>query len=193
MTELAPYFQLLEQFDHNNIVALDRAHNLFLVGAVLSKKPNDVLELGIGTGYVTASLIHALSYNRKGRLTSVDNWFDWGGKEPPGVDNLRKAGVNVVSMGEGEFVRQAPTDGWDFMVSDADHHRSQEWIDEHLRIVRDGGFMFFHDTNQPGVFPGLATIEGKLKERGIFTLHFKENSRQDEHCNRGWLFAVNKK
>jgi predicted O-methyltransferase YrrM len=193
LSELAPYFQLLHAFDHRNLVALDRAHNMFLVGAVLSLKPAEILELGVGTGYVTSSLIHAINYNKKGRLTSVDNWLDWGGKEPQGVDNLRQAGVNVVSMGEEQFVRQAPTDGWDLMVSDADHFGSANWIDQHLRIVKNEGFMFFHDTNQPEVFPGLATIEGKLRERGLFCYHFRQNSRPDEHCHRGWLFAVNKK
>jgi predicted O-methyltransferase YrrM len=193
VTELAPFYQLLEQFDHRNIVALDRAHNLFMIGALLSKKPAEVLELGVGTGYLTASMIYALSYNKKGRLTSVDNWFDWGGKEPPNAAAMRQAGVNVVTMGEEEFVRQAPTDGWDFLISDADHFHSHTWIDQHLRIVRNQGFLFFHDTHQPGVFPGLATIEGQLKERGIFCYHFTENSRPDEHCDRGWLFAVNRK
>ena len=193
MTELAPYFQMLEGFNHENVVALDRAHNLFLIGLILARKPERILELGIGTGYITASIVHALSYNKKGRLTSVDNWYDWGGMEPEGVANLRRAGVDVVSMGEHEFVLQAPTDGWDVLISDADHMHSQEWIEQHIRITRNGGFMFFHDTNQPGVFPGLATIEDKLKERGIFCLHFKENSRPDEHCDRGWLFAVNRK
>ena len=53
--------------------------------------------------------------------------------------------------------------------------------------------MFFHDTNQRGVFPGLATIEDKLKEWGIFCLHLKENSRPDEQCDRHWLLAVNRK
>ncbi len=193
MTELAPYFQILEQFDHRNIVALDRAHNLFLIGAVLSKKPNEILELGVGTGYLTASLVHAIAYNKKGRLTSVDNWFDWGGKEPPNVAAMRQAGVNVVTMGEEDFVRQAPDSHWDVLISDADHFHSHQWVDQHLRIVKDGGFLFFHDTNQPNVFPGLGTIESQLKSRGIFCCHFRENSRPDEHCDRGWLFAVNRR
>ncbi|HVT80070.1 MAG TPA: class I SAM-dependent methyltransferase [Phycisphaerae bacterium] len=193
MSELAPYFQLLQDFDHRNIIALDRAHNMFLVGAVLSLKPDEVLELGVGTGYVTSSLIHALAYNKKGRLTSVDNWLDWGGNEPPGIAQIRRCGVTVVTMGEEEFVRQAPSDKWDLMVSDADHMRSAEWIDQHIRIVKNGGFMFFHDTNQPNIFPGLATIESQLRERGLFCHHFRQSSRADEHCQRGWLFAVNKK
>ena len=193
MTELAPFYQLLESFDHRNIVALDRAHNMFMVGALLSKKPAEVLELGIGTAYLSASMVYALQYNKKGRLTCVDNWFDWNGQEPPYIQQFRQVGVNIVAMGEEEFVRQAPTDGWDFLVSDADHLRSHLWIDQHVRIVRNDGFMFFHDTNQPNVFPGLTTIEKQLKDRGIFCYHFRENSRPDEHCDRGWLFAVNKK
>jgi predicted O-methyltransferase YrrM len=193
VTELAPLYQLLEQFDHRNIVALDRAHNMFMIGALLSKKPAEILELGVGSGYLTASIVHAINYNKRGRLTSVDNWFDWGGKEPPNAPAIRQAGVNLVTMGEEEFVRQAPTDGWDFLISDADHMNSHRWVDQHVRIVRHNGFMFFHDTNQPQMFPGLTTIEGQLKDRGIFCLHFTENSRPDEHCHRGWLFAVNKK
>jgi predicted O-methyltransferase YrrM len=193
MTELAPYFQLLEGFNHQNIIALDRAHNMFLVGSILSKKPAEILELGIGTGYLTASLIYATAYNRKGKITSVDSWYDWGGKEPAGIDQFRNAGVNVICMGEKEFVHQAPSDHWDVLISDADHWNSQDWLSEHLRIVKDGGFLFFHDTNQPAYFPGLTTIEQKLKDRGIFCLHFRENSRPDERCDRGWLFAVNQK
>src|ERR1700737_3863644 len=96
MHELAPYFHLLSSFDNSNVVAIDLAHNVFLVGAVLARKPERVLELGIGSGYVTTSLLHALRFNRKGRLTSVDNWFDWGGAEPAFVAPLRTAGVNVV-------------------------------------------------------------------------------------------------
>ncbi len=193
MSELHPYLQMVATFDHRNLVAMDRAHNMFLIGALLSKKPLNVLELGIGTAYITQSLIHGLRYNGRGKLTSVDNWFDWGGKEPNGVEQLRQAGVNVVTMGEEPFVRAAATDAYDFLISDADHFGSQNWLDEHLRIVQHDGFLFFHDTNQPNVFPGLTTIEGRLKEKGLFCYQFKENSRGDEHCDRGFLFAVNKK
>src|SRR5262245_1770788 len=86
---LVPFFNLVLGFDHRNPIAIDRAHNIFVIGAVLSKKPRNVLELGIGTGYLTMSLVHALRYNQMGQLTSVDNWFDTHGLEPKLADELR--------------------------------------------------------------------------------------------------------
>ncbi len=191
MHDLAPYFDLLATFNNQNAVAIDLAHNVFLVGAVLSRKPERVLELGIGSSYVTRSLLHALRFNRKGRLTSVDNWFDWNGMEPPFAAGLRAGGVNIVISGEEEFVRTAPDNAYDFLVSDADHFKSGTWLDQHLRIAQSGGFLFFHDTNQPRVFPTLATIETQIQQRGLAHFHFKESSRPEERCQRGWLFVIN--
>jgi predicted O-methyltransferase YrrM len=193
MHDLTSYFDLLSTFNNQNAVAIDLAHNVFLVGAVLARKPDRVLELGVGSGYVTRSLLHALRYNRKGKLTSVDNWFDWDGAEPPFVAGLRAAGANIVVSGEEEFVRRAFDNAYDFLVSDADHFRSGTWFDQHLRIVEAGGFLFFHDTNQPRTFPSLASIEGEVRERGLPHFHFKESSRPDERCQRGWLFVINQK
>ena len=34
-------------------------------------------------------------------------------------------------------------------------------------IVAHDGFLFFHDTNQPRMFPGLATIEASIQARGL--------------------------
>ena len=193
MHDLAPYFNLLSSFNNANAVAIDLAHNVFLVGAVLARKPERVLELGVGSGYVTNSLLHALRFNRKGKLTSVDNWFDWNGAEPVFVARLRAAGVNVVVSSEEEFVRSAPDDVYDFLISDADHFKSGGWLYQHLRIVQHGGFLFFHDTNQPRMFPSLATIEAQIKARGLPHFHFKESSRPEERCQRGWLFVINQK
>jgi predicted O-methyltransferase YrrM len=193
MHELGPYFNLLSSFDNANMVAIDLAHNAFLVGAVLARKPENVLELGIGSGYVTNSLLHAIRYNRKGQLTSVDNWCDWHGAEPAFAAPLRAAGVNIVVAAEEEFVCSGADDAYDFLVSDADHFRSASWLDQHLRIVEHDGFLFFHDTNQPHMFPGLATTEGQIQKRGLPYFHFKESSRTDERCQRGWLFVINKK
>jgi hypothetical protein len=191
--DLVSYFNLVLSFDHRNPVALDRAHNMLVAGMVLSKKPKAVVELGVGSGYLSASLAYAIRYNGVGQLTSVDNWYDTQGQEPPIAKQLRVLGVNVVCSGEEEFVRSAPTDAYDMLISDADHYRSPEWLDQHLRIVKHDGLLFFHDTNQPEAFPALATLEGTVRGLGLPYYHFIENSRPDEHCDRGWLFVINKK
>jgi protein-L-isoaspartate O-methyltransferase len=191
--ELAAYTNIILGFDNRNPKAIDLAHNLFLIGAVLAFKPRRLLELGIGTGYVTASLAHAVRYNQVGQLTSVDSWLDTGGKEPEMAAGLRALGVNIVRSGEEEFVRSAPTDAFDILVSDADHERSPQWLDQHMRITRRGGLMFFHDTNQPQIYPALATMESKVAALGLPYIHFKEGTRPGELCNRGWLFAINQK
>src|SRR6516164_8425875 len=48
---LIAYLQLLTNFDDRNPVALDKAHNLFVVGLILATKPKRILELGIGSGF----------------------------------------------------------------------------------------------------------------------------------------------
>jgi glycosyltransferase involved in cell wall biosynthesis len=194
MENLRKYFDFILNFEHRNSSSIDRCHNLFLIGAVLSKKPEHILELGIGSGYVTLSLIHALKYNGMGSLTCVDNWFDWGGHEPEGIEVIRSAGVNVVApASEQEFVHQCPSDFYDFLIADADPFLSGLWIDEHLRITRDNGFMFFRNTNRKDDLPNLQLIEKRIKELGLAYYHFIEQSRPDECCRSGWLFAINAK
>jgi glycosyltransferase involved in cell wall biosynthesis len=194
MQNLRAYFDHMIAFDSLHPSSLDRCHNIFMMGAVLSKKPEKILELGIGTGYLTWSLIYALQYNRKGNLTCVDNWIDWGGREPADIDKIRAAGVNVVApVSEQEFVKNCPSDSYDFLISDADAFLSGFWIDEHLRITQHNGFMFFRNTNRKDDLPGLQLIEKRIKELGLFYYHFSEQSRPDEHCRSGWLFAINDK
>jgi hypothetical protein len=194
MENLVDYFNHILNFDHSLPAAIDPGHNLFLIGAVLSKKPLNVLELGIGSGNLTLSLIYALRYNGKGSLTCVDNWFDWGGVEPEGIDKIRAAGVKVVApVSEEEFVRQCPADTYDFLISDADQFLSGLWIDEHLRITKHSGFMFFRNTNRKDDLPNLQLIEKRIKQLGLFYYHFTEESRPDERCSSGWLFAINDK
>jgi predicted O-methyltransferase YrrM len=193
MQALKEYFTMLENFDHvGNSVAIDRCHNMFMMGALLAKKPDDILELGLGSGYVTISLIHGVRYNGKGKLTCVDNWADARGASMEDLAaDLRKLGVNVVApVEEYRFVSGCPSDAYDFLISDADHVNSGTWVDEHLRIVRSGGFLFFHDTNMLSEYPNMALITSRVKELNLCHYHFKESSRPDEQCERGWLFVM---
>ena len=189
MRDLARYFDLLADFKPDER-AIDVAHNLLLIGAVLSKKPERILELGIGTGIVTRSLLAAVRFNGKGHITSVDNWFDWHGKEPSWVNQLREQGVTVRVDSEETFLRKCPADEYDLLISDADHVNSGRWLAEHLRVTRNDGFLFFHDTKSAN-WPTLFTIQQRISHLPHY--HFTEESRPDERCSRGWLFVINKK
>ena len=172
-------------------MAVDPAHCIFLFGTVLARKPHDVLDLGIGTcGYTSRLILQALKYNQRGRLTCVDNWLGFGGSEQEVARVLRSLGAEVVRQAEEDYVKGCPDDSFDLLVSDADHDRSHLWVKDHMRITRHDGFMFFHDTNNR-LFPNLHAIESEIKHLPYF--HFKESTRPDEECERGWLFAVNKK
>jgi predicted O-methyltransferase YrrM len=176
----------------NEEIAVDLAHNALLLGAVTAFKPERVLELGVGTGFTMGAVLQALSYNQCGHLTAVDNWLDFGGVEPPHVQQLRDAGAGIVTSDEETFVKRCPANSYDLLISDADHLRSDQWFDDHLRIVRPDGLLFFHDTTNPA-FPNLATILTEVQRRGLHHVHFNKSTRPDERCERGWLMVVNRK
>lgn len=191
MDNMNSFFSLFN--NPQSIVAVDKSHALYVVGALLSKKPEKVLEVGIGTGFLSMGLLMGLRYNKKGTLTCVDNWMDWQGIEPPEMSSLRDAGVNIIApIAEKDFVMNCPSNEYDFIISDGDHLNSGEWVDEYLRITKPDGFMFFHDTNQHDVFPSLALIEKRVKELDLPYFHFTQSSRTDEHCERGLLFVINR-
>jgi hypothetical protein len=73
-----------------------------------------------------------------------------------------------------------------------DHLRSQNWVDEYLRITCHDGFIFFHDTNSDP-FPNLRKIVDRVKELNLPHYHFTESTRPEEKCARGWLFVINQK
>ena len=192
MHNLNSFFSLFN--DQQSIVAVDKSHALYIIGSLLSKKPDRVLEIGIGTGFLSAGLVMGLRYNQKGTLTCVDNWQDWQGVEPQEISILRSAGINLVApVSEEEFILSCPEDEYDFVVSDGDHFNSGSWVDEYFRITKPDGFMYFHDTNQHDVFPSLALIEKRVKELNLPHFHFTQSSRPDEFCERGLLFVINKK
>jgi len=167
-------------------VSIDLAHATLLTGIVASLKPNRIVELGYGAGYTSRAIMQAIHWNGHGLLTIVDNWIDWGGVEPDTTE-LRMMGAEFVVSDEEQFVRSAADSEFDILVSDADHHRSDLWIDHHLRIVRPGGFLFFHDVGSGTTFRNLESIPIRLNELGISHTVFQKSSKKDERCDRGWL------
>jgi predicted O-methyltransferase YrrM len=179
----------LLSFDSQQRVAIDDPHAVLIFGLAISHKPEQVLEIGVGSGFLTQTLLNAVAYNQCGTLTCVDSWFDTDGKEPTFFDDLRSRGARHVFSTEEEYVRNCETEAYDFILSDGDHFNSGDWIDDTLRILRPGGVVIFHDTNQPDVFPNLGKIVKRVEELGLFHYHFTRKSRKDERTDRG-LFLV---
>jgi predicted O-methyltransferase YrrM len=193
MDNIKGYIDLLGRAEPQD-AGMDACHYLQIVGSLIAKKPDRVLEVGIGTALLTVGLIMGLRYNRCGTLTCVDNWGDWHGAEPPDIESLREAGVTVIApVEELQFLRDCPDNAYDFIISDGDHRNSGSWVDEYFRITKPDGFMYFHDTNNYGTFPSLALIMTRVKELQLPYYHFTQSSRVDERCERGLLFVINKK
>ncbi len=193
MNNLKSYFELLERADQQD-VGMDTCHYLQIIGSLVAKKPQQVLEVGVGTALLTVGLVMALRYNQCGVLTCVDNWADWQGVEPPEIASLREAGVTVVApVEERRFITECPSNMYDFVISDGDHKNSGSWVDDYFRITKPDGFIYFHDTNNHDRFPSLSRIEDHVKGLGLPYFHFTQSSRPDERCERGLLFVVNRK
>src|SRR5437867_3457846 len=82
---LQQYKSLLEGYPDDNPVAMDAVHANLIASVVLAKKPERILELGIGSGILTRALLAAIRVNRHGELESVDNLSDWRGEMPPHI------------------------------------------------------------------------------------------------------------
>jgi predicted O-methyltransferase YrrM len=174
---------------HRDETSMDVAHAALIVSMVLSARPARVLELGIGPGYLTKALLLALRSNGRGTLTSVDSWYDWSGRRPDHIAELQSLGAEVVCSSEESFVRSCARAQFEIIVSDADHFRSHEWFEDTLRLLTAEGVAFFHDTNQPRAFPGLATLPSRARALGFPCRHYT-SSRGEDRCDRGLLVVL---
>lgn len=178
-----------------NSASIDISHGVLIFGTMLSAKPEKILEIGIGTGFITNFLLDGISYNQKGILTSIDNFYDLGGNLPNHVlQSLKqKNNINIIApIEEKEFVLSSKNDEYDFLVSDGDHVHSGEWVDEIFRIMSPNAFMFFHDVNNSG-FPGLMNYKILADKYNKPNYLFTQSSRNDEQCHRGLLMVINTK
>ena len=181
------FLNYLIDFDiSSNRSAIDKNHNLLLFGVVVSAKPTKILEFGVGMGFVTRALLAGIKYNGCGSLTSVDSCLDFYGIEPQHFLELRKLGADIIISTENDFVKSQPEKSFDFLISDADHKSCYERLDETLKLLKNGSFIFFHDTN----LPNLKSIATLLYNRGIISHQFDKSTLPDERCERGLLMAV---
>ena len=173
---------------YSDNTTIDICHNMLLFGVVLALKPKQILEIGIGSGYVTNTILTALSYNQKGKVLCVDCCKDCTVKEPEHFKILRKNGAEIVIDSEESFVSKAKNKTFDLIISDADHKKSHKWINKTASLLTDHGIIFFHDTNNKN-FPNLKNNNEHMKSMGFSCKCFHQSSRKEERCERGWLMC----
>jgi predicted O-methyltransferase YrrM len=181
MPEIATFFANL----YNCQTSIDEAHNALLFGIILSLKPKKVLELGIGMGHVTRTILMGFRYNGLGEIISVDSCKDFDGKEPPHFEDLKKMGVHIEIDLEQNFIEKQKSESFDLLISDADHKNGAAWIEKTVDILKKPGFMFFHDVN----LPGLLGIKNYLTSINLPFFVFDQSTRPKERCERGWLMS----
>lgn len=177
-------------FGEDEGVKIDVAHAGLLRGLIMSHKPKTILELGVGGGQGTDAMLSALEYNQQPYdYTLVDNWNDFGFKEPPEVGERYGSRIRIVTSGEQEFVFGCEQK-FDFIMSDADHHRTDQWF-EHVyqNLLNPNGILIYHDVNlvDADAFHNLTTIYRRCQEYVLPHMLFNRNSRTDERCQRGLL------
>lgn len=177
-----------------NKAAIDVAHGALILGALASCKAKDILEIGIGTGFISNILFETIQYNQIGNLTCVDNFHDLGGNFPnKTLEDLKSKKINIIApMQEREFVFSCKENSFDFLVSDGDHQRAGEWADQIFKIMKPNAVMFFHDVSNPG-YINLKNYKTRSDSLGKPNFLFDTSSRSDEDCHRGILMVINKK
>jgi predicted O-methyltransferase YrrM len=178
------------KFGTDESVKIDQAHAELLKGLIVSHKPKTVLELGVGGGQGTDAMLSALEYNQQAsEYTLVDNWHDFKFKQPPEVTERYGDRIEIVTCNEREYVFGC-SKTFDFIMSDADHHRTDQWF-EHVynNLLNEGGILVYHDINlvDADAFHNLVNIYRDCKRLQLSHFLFNKNSRSDERCQRGLL------
>lgn len=179
-------------FGQNESVKIDLVHAYFIGGLVASLKPNNILELGIGGGRATDQIIKSVEINQNNpKYTLVDNWYDFGFVIPQEVKEKYSNKINIVTSDEKEFIFSTK-DKYDFIMSDADHHHTNEWFEYvYNELLLPEGILIYHDVNVfpeiEGSFPNLVEILDKCKDQNIHHKLFNKSTLPNERCHRGLL------
>jgi predicted O-methyltransferase YrrM len=172
-------------YQTNPMVAMDRNHIHMIHALITCTKPSSVLEIGVGTGLVTNSIIDAFTYNQQPvNLTCVDNFLDWNGNTPIGFEQFQDT-IKFIHANEKDFV-QTHDLTYDFIISDADHHHTNEWVDKTYNLLNSNGVLIYHDVTNKD-FPNLYEIVQFAKNKNIRYSIFDKSTLVDERCDRGLL------
>jgi predicted O-methyltransferase YrrM len=172
----------------DKIVAVDDNHAQLVEALVTSHKPRRILELGFGAGGSCRAIQRGLAYNAiPYEFDLVDCWYDFNGNPPPEIQKDTYRGINVITATEESFVFSCKKK-YDFIFSDADHFRTQEWfVHVYEKILNRNGIIIYHDVTNTRLFPNLLQIYEDVIRNGYHYMLFDRRSRKDEACERGLL------
>ncbi len=173
--------------DYVHAVKIDDCHNNLIYSLITSLKTKSILELGYGAGESSMKIQKARMYNdNEAKYTIVDNWMDHSRKMPVESNWILDRDINIVTSEEKDFITSC-RDTFDFILSDADHQHTNEWM-EHVYndILNPGGILIYHDVMGEG-YPNLFSIVTNCRNRGLSHVVFDKSSRSDERCERGLL------
>jgi predicted O-methyltransferase YrrM len=191
LSPISAYYAHLASFDGTNPVIMDLAHIQLIGGIVLAEKPANILEIGIGTGFLSRTLLLACECNHRGTVTCVDNAHDWGGAAPAHFKTLSAQGANIVLADEHEFLVQ-DSGSYNLIVCDGDHTRTHAEAHRIFALAADAAFVFFHDTASPQ-FPNLRDIVTTARSCGFPHHEFTSVIDPTERTDRGLLMVINRR
>lgn len=200
------FFKTIYDKEPYKSAGIDIAHAILLYGVILSQKPKNILELGIGTGVASETILNAIKYNSiECNYDAVDFCMafseetkryeyqgDWAYPTREYIEKLRNENINLIGLDEKVFVENCESNKYDLIISDADHNRAGEWAEHIFRICKPNGIIFMHDT-AGNWYPSLQKYIEYINKYSIPHYSFEKTSRDDERCQRGWLMIINKK
>ncbi len=141
-------------------------HAAVLYKMVLRERPETVLEIGMGHGMSTLSILCALNQTG-GRLISIDPYVDWRSGKDAALYAVERAGYSghhtfiekpsclalPELFGQGQRI--------DFGYIDGNHSYEHAFIDAFYmdRMLRTGGVLGFNDTGWRSVFRVIRFLE----------------------------------
>lgn len=142
---------------------IDINHAMLLFGIILSQKPEKILELGIGSGVASETILNALKYNSiKYIYDAVDNLCDIGGNlSEKYITKLKNENVNIFISEEEKFVKNCEPNKYDLIISDADHFHAGDWVEDIFRICKHNGIILCHDVDKG--YPNLTKYVDYVK------------------------------
>lgn len=178
----------------NESVKIDICHAELIKGLVMATKPSNILEIGVGGARSMDAVLDAIEYNQNNpQYTVVDNWCDFAGKIPEEFLEIYGPYItNLITSGEKEFVFSNHQDKYDFIISDADHHRTNEWFEYvYENLLEDSGILIYHDINlfpdRSDCFQNLAQIYEACVNLKLKYKIFNKSTLPTEKCHRGLL------